>query len=122
MTTRDHAGRFTAERTTTTVTERVTIEPAGLPSMAQAWAALTAPLEHYEFPVWPQAWWTAANAYTDEQRQARDGDMWLIAEWSSIARRNTDLLAAAGHAMAGYDGTLSEEAQAIVAHLPAMMP
>ena len=84
MTTRDRAGRFTAERTTTTITERVTIEPAGLPSMAQAWAALTAPLEHYEFPVViTGAERAASDAYIDQLRAADFGD--LLDEWHGKA-------------------------------------
>ena len=47
MTARDRTGKFTAERTTTTVTERLTVEP-GTPGPllpAQEWARLTAPLD-----------------------------------------------------------------------------
>lgn len=47
--------------------------PQGCPQCAvcwgdaeAAWARLTAPLVHYEFPVWPQSWWAASDAYRDQ--------------------------------------------------------
>ena len=90
MTARASNGRFTAERTPTTVTERVTIEPAGLPSMAQAWAALTAPLDHYQVPVIiTDAERAASDVYIDQMRELATADRALLNHWCADAQQAT---------------------------------
>ena len=88
MTARDRTGKFTAERTTTTITERLTVEP-GTPGPllpAQEWARLTAPLEHYQVPVIvtpaARAEWAQL---TGDLRAGRETDRDLLDEWHGKA-------------------------------------
>ena len=83
-------GRFTAERTTTTVTERVTIDTGGLPDLAQAWAKLTAPLEHYQVPmIITPAMRAADDDYRDHLRARVHLDRADVRDWHAAAREAT---------------------------------
>ena len=95
MTARDRAGKFTAERTTktTTVTERLTVEP-GTPGPllpAQEWARLTAPQDTAAPVILTPAARAEWAQLTDDLRAGRETDQDLLDEWHGKA-----LLAAFG--------------------------
>ena len=80
-------GRFTAERTTTTVTERVTIEPAPGPLLPEARARLAAPLPYPSPPViFTPAMRAADDDYRDHLRARALTDRADVREWHAQAR------------------------------------
>ena len=90
MTARDRTGRFTAERTTTTVTERVTIEPAPGPLLPEARARLAAPLPYPSPPViFTPAMRAAASEWQDELRAQAAEDEAASDAWLAEAREVT---------------------------------
>ena len=90
MTVRDRRGRFTAERTTTTVTETLTWEPGPPPDPGPP-VIIT--------PQARDAWAQLGS----EQAGVLDHEDWaLVDAWAEEARTNTGRLAAAGVVMAGY--------------------